>query len=88
MDKTVLESQKLLGTYTHCSQDPTLWRNYHLLLGGNCKQRIKNKPFDLRNPANLGISLLDKTPVKELLADNDCKNVKQLNYKQLSLSLI
>lgn len=35
----------------------------------------------------LGISLLDKTPVKELLANNDYKNVKELNFKQLSLSL-
>jgi len=35
----------------------------------------------------LGISLLDKTPVKELLANNDYKNVNELNYKQLSLSL-
>lgn len=35
----------------------------------------------------LGISLLDKTPVKELLANNGYKNVKELNYKQLSLSL-
>lgn len=35
-----------------------------------------------------GISLLDKTPVKELLANNDYKNVKELNSNQLSLSLI
>ncbi len=35
----------------------------------------------------LGISLLDKTPVKELLVNNDYKNIKELNYKQLSLSL-
>ena len=35
----------------------------------------------------LGISLLDKTPVKELLANDDYKNIKELNYKQLSLSL-
>ncbi len=35
----------------------------------------------------LGISLLDKTPVKELLANNDYKNVKELDSKQLSLSL-
>ena len=35
----------------------------------------------------LGISLLDKTPVKELLTNNDYKNAKELNYKQLSLSL-
>ncbi|MFV0378272.1 MAG: transposase, partial [Mangrovibacterium sp.] len=36
----------------------------------------------------LGISLLDKTPVKELFANIDYNNVKELNYKQLSLSLI
>ena len=35
----------------------------------------------------IGISLLDKTPVKELLTNNDYKNVNELNYKQLSLSL-
>jgi len=35
----------------------------------------------------LGISLLDKTPVKELLASNDYKNAKEPDYKQLSLSL-
>jgi hypothetical protein len=36
----------------------------------------------------LGVSLLDKTPVKELLANNDYKNVKEPNYKQLSISFI
>ena len=35
----------------------------------------------------LGISLLDKTPVIELLTNNDYKNIKELDYKQLSLSL-
>lgn len=35
----------------------------------------------------LGISLLDKTPVKELLTNIDYKDVKELNYNQLSLSL-
>jgi hypothetical protein len=35
----------------------------------------------------LGISLLDKTPVKELLTNTDYKNVNELNCKQLSLSL-
>lgn len=36
----------------------------------------------------LGISLLDKTPVKELFANIDYNDVKELNYKQLSLNLI
>jgi hypothetical protein len=35
----------------------------------------------------LGISLLDKTPINELLANTDYKDVKELNCKQLSLSL-
>jgi hypothetical protein len=35
----------------------------------------------------IGISLLDKTPVKELLVNDYYKNVKELDYKQLSLSL-
>jgi len=36
----------------------------------------------------LGISLLDKTPVKELFTNIDYKDVKELNYNQLSLNLI
>lgn len=35
----------------------------------------------------VGISLLDKTPVNELLANVDYKDVKELSYNQLSLSL-
>jgi len=35
----------------------------------------------------LGISLLDKTPVKELLTKTDYNNVKELDCKQLSLNL-
>jgi len=35
----------------------------------------------------LGISLLDKTPVKELFSKIDNNDVKELNYNQLSLSL-
>lgn len=35
----------------------------------------------------LGISLLDKTPVKELLANSDYNDVKEHLYKQLTLNL-
>ncbi|MEJ7779203.1 MAG: transposase [Daejeonella sp.] len=35
----------------------------------------------------IGISLLDKTPVNELLKIIDYKDVKELSYNQLSLSL-
>lgn len=36
----------------------------------------------------LGISLLDKTPVKELFTNIEYKDVKELNYNQLSLNFI
>jgi hypothetical protein len=36
----------------------------------------------------LSISLLDKTPIREILADCDCKNVKDSDYKQLKISWI
>jgi hypothetical protein len=35
----------------------------------------------------LGISLLDKTPIKELFTNIDYKDVKELNYNQLALNL-
>lgn len=36
----------------------------------------------------LGISLLDKTPVKELLTNSDYNDVKELRYNQLKMNLI
>ena len=36
----------------------------------------------------LGISLLDKTPVKELFTNIDYKDIKELNYNQLKISFI
>ncbi|TGX99972.1 IS4 family transposase, partial [Bacteroides muris (ex Afrizal et al. 2022)] len=34
----------------------------------------------------LSFSLLDKTPVREILNDCNYKNIKELNYKQLKIS--
>jgi len=36
----------------------------------------------------LGISLLDKTPVKELFTNIDYKDIKELNFNQLEISFI
>ena len=36
----------------------------------------------------LGISLLDKTPVKELFTNIEYKDIKELNFKQLEISFI
>ncbi len=34
----------------------------------------------------LGVSLLDRTPVNEILTEYDYKNIKELNSKQLKIS--
>ena len=36
----------------------------------------------------LGMSLLDKTPINELITNIDYKDAKELNYKQLKISYI
>ncbi len=48
--------------------------------------KIKRSTYEILQI--LGISLLDKTPVKELFTNTDYSNVKELNYNQLSLNLI
>ena len=46
---------------------------------------MKNIWYRINNMTCLK-SLLDKTPVKEILADCDYKNVKKLIYEQLKTS--
>jgi uncharacterized protein YaaW (UPF0174 family) len=36
----------------------------------------------------LSISLMDKKPIREILANCDHKNVKELDYKQLKINWI
>lgn len=47
--------------------------------------KIKRSTYEILQI--LGISLLDKTPVRELFTNIDYNNVKELNYNQLSLNL-
>lgn len=47
--------------------------------------RIERSTYEILQV--LGISLLDKTPINELFANTDYKDVKELNYNQLSLRL-
>ena len=47
--------------------------------------KIKRSTYEILQV--LGISLLDKTPVKELFTNIDNNDVKKLNYNQLSISL-
>jgi len=50
-----------------------------------CELNLERSTYEILQI--IGISLLDKTPVNELFARIDYKDVKELNYNQLSLSL-
>ena len=70
------------------------WQIELFLIGCHCGTRSTNQPFNLRIENRrsqilqiLGFSLLDKTPVNELLVNINTSDVKEQNYKQLSLSL-
>jgi hypothetical protein len=49
------------------------------------EQKIERSTYEILQV--IGISLLDKTPVNELFANADYKDVKELDCKQLSLNL-
>ena len=87
MDKTTFEGKEFLGhtpnavkTQLYCAII-----TYCLVAIVGKELKIERTTYEILQI--LGISLLDKTPVKELLANNDYKNVKEPNCKQLSLSL-
>lgn len=48
---------------------------------------VANKlKVDYENLQILGVSLLDRAPVNEILTEYGCKRVKELSYKQLKIS--
>jgi transposase len=51
-----------------------------------CDLKIERSIYEILQV--LGISLLDKTPVKELFAKIEYKDVKEQYYNQLSINLI
>jgi hypothetical protein len=55
-----------------------------VVIAGN-ELKIKRSTYEILQI--LGISLLDKTPVKELFTNIDYNNVKEPNYNQLSLNI-
>jgi len=58
---------------------------YCLVAVIGCELKLERSTYEILQI--LGISLLDKTPVKELFANIDYNDVKELSYNQLSLSL-
>jgi hypothetical protein len=58
---------------------------YCLVAIVGCELNLERSTYEILQI--VGISLLDKTPVNELFAKIDYKDVKELNYNQLSLSL-
>lgn len=59
--------------------------SYCLVAIVGCDLEIDRSTYEILQV--LGISLLDKTPVNELFDELDYSNVKELDYKQLSLNL-
>jgi len=57
---------------------------YCLVAIVGCDLKIDRSTYEIIQV--LGISLLDKTPVKELFTNTDYKDVKELNYSQLLIS--
>jgi hypothetical protein len=71
-----------------CFSHPDLNRNYYILFSfyAGIDLKIERSTYEILQV--LGISLLNKTPVKEMFINIDYNDVKELNYKQLSLNLI
>lgn len=86
MDKTAPEDKILLGTSENAVkvQIYTAIITYCLvaIIGNDLK--IVRSTYEILQV--LGISLLDKTPVNELLTSIDYKDVNELNYKQLTIN--
>jgi len=58
---------------------------YCLVALVGAEQKNKRSTYEILQI--LGISLLDKTPINEMLTNIDYKNVKELNHNQLSVKL-
>ena len=56
------------------------------IIGNKLKVDRKIYEFKNRRSQILSISLLDKTPINEMLTKCDYKDVKELDYKQLIIS--
>ncbi len=84
MDKTASKDKILLGYNHKCCKDTALLCNYNLLLGN--KLKVDRSIYEILQI--LSFSLFDKSPVNEMLNKSDCKNVKELNYKQLEIKWI
>jgi hypothetical protein len=87
--KQHLPVKSFLGDNPECCQNPNLLCGRCLLFGCHRRLQTENGPFNLRieNPQSEilqipGISLPDKTPVREILTKCENKNVKELKNKQ------
>jgi hypothetical protein len=87
MDKTASKNKNLLGQLRKCCSYPNLYRSHRILLAAIVGNDLKIDRSTYEILQVLGISLLDKTPVKELFTNTDYNDVKKLNYNQLSISL-
>lgn len=93
MDKTTFKVKVLRGTYSYCWENSALLHKYGILFSNSnqpgAHNRLRNIQIENRQSQILSIHLnsrLNTTPAKESLANNNYENVKELNYKLLSIS--
>jgi len=53
MDKATSQSEILLGNITQWREGSNLYRDHHLLFGGDHKKKTKGESFQLRNIADI-----------------------------------
>lgn len=88
MDKTAFKNKVLLGTTINAVKIQlycAIITYCMVTLVGN-KLKVDRSIYEILQI--LSFSLLDKSPVKEILNKSDYKNVKELNYKQLEIKWI
>lgn len=88
MDQAAFEDKIFLGNIRKCSPNPNLLCIIAYCLVGITGYDLKIDRSTYEILQVLGLSLLDKTPVKELFTNIDYKDVKELNYNQLEISFI
>ena len=86
MDETAFEDKILLGDnleYSEIQMYCAIIAHCLVAIIGN-KLKVDRETYEILQI--LSISLLDKTPIKEMLTKCDYKDVKELNNNQLKIS--
>ena len=77
MAQAAPQNQEVLGYKRECRKDTNLLCHNHLLSGGNCKHDMKLERSVYEILQIIGISLTDKTHLRDLFDKSNINNVKE-----------